>query len=622
MEEFSHQIKQLHVIAHSMDNVHVDNLVNESEQIGQHLKSSQDFLLKEIQHLKHELEINYTNEFRTSDKKTLKTLKTKLQELNQTLTNMKIIEMNTWHLVQTLRTTTSRLRQMFETVIGSTISQELIYEDSQKLFNRTQLENDEQLANLTLIEKEHSELLLKVKEIHLSLEQFRTTILHATQNINEMKMRIQTQQQINIHTHEQLNKRIHHLLSNTNDIQTLLIDYKSTMNEISHLLKLIFHVQTQIELYHKSMIDYQIKFEKYKQDLTLLTINRTNYETQLSNLQKRIEEQNHHLQRLEFQQKQIHNNRQQLHKQIHIREDERNQILNNQQQLLETIKRTTIKNHLLQKKIIHCKHDQKDTQYSYRQLINDHKKQQQYTNNLQKTIQINDQQFNLTNLEINRVTEQVEQKNHLINLKGHHIDLYAKELLNLEHCLSTTQDELTSQHRKVTESKCKVLSFTQKIHKLSIDERPLMKEISRNQRQLIHNEVNHLALDKNLKQNEAKIIHYKTMISKLTFDTKQIDDILLQENQSLHQYLFEHEKTKMNIKTFYHNLQQSEYSYEDLKEIFTSINNENKQLKRQYEKFTFLIQLLGEKHAIFNNQSPILNNKIKYFTQQYHNKSI
>jgi chromosome segregation ATPase len=238
---------------------------------------------------------------------------------------------------------------------------------------------------LFLLEKEHGDLLIQMKQIQLSIEHFRTYILQITQTINQTKFNIQTQQQINNQIHDQTSKRIHHLIHNTNDIQTLLYHYKSLTDESHYLVKLIFHIQTQIEIHHKSILIYQTKLDKYKQDLTLITINRTDYEHQISNLQKLIHQQNQTSKQLQTQQMQIIQNRQQLHQHIHLLETENKQILNNQQQLIDTIKQTNTKNKLSAKEIFHSNQLMKDLQYSYRQLIKDQNKQQEMTKNLHQT---------------------------------------------------------------------------------------------------------------------------------------------------------------------------------------------------------------------------------------------
>ncbi|CAF0967185.1 unnamed protein product [Adineta ricciae] len=592
----------------------------------QQLKYSQNFLLKEIQRLKTDLDANYTklnyaNELRTIDQRTLKTFQTKFHELNQILTNVKSKELDTWHTVQTLRATTSRLWHIFETVTGLTISQELVYEDLQKLLNLTELEKDEQTANLTLIEKEHASLLLKVKEIQISLEQFRTDILQTTQDINETNTKVKTQQQINDYTHEQSTRRINDLLANVKDVQTLLINYKSISEEIQHILKLIFQVQTYIEMHHKSTIVYQVKLNKYKQDLTFLMISRTKYKSQLSNLLQSIQQQDQQLEQLEFEQIQVVQHRQLLHDQIRIIDKEKTQMSNNQQEILETIKQAMIKARLLKTSLIHSKHDLKDLQYSYRQLTTDHRKQQELTHTLQKSITIHDQRLDLIKNETNKLTNQIHRQNDQIHSHEHQISFVTKELSNLEHYQSIIHAELQNQHRKVNESKTKVLSYTQKIHKLSADERPVIKEISHYQQQLAHHAINHRQLEMGLKQNEAKIPYYKMISSKLTSHTKDFDRILMKETGLLQQYQVEGEKTRARIKIFNDNLQQSEHSYQDLKGIFSSLNNENMQLQQEYERLSFVLQLLGEKHTIVNNQLPFLYNGIKRLTEQNRNKA-
>ncbi|CAF4221212.1 unnamed protein product [Adineta steineri] len=390
MEEFFNQINELRVTIQDLEHNDIHQFVNETEQIGEQLKSSQEFLIKEIQRLKQDLNINYTkinyaDELRATDEKTLKIFKTKFQDLTQILTNVKIKEINTWHLVQLLRVNTSRLWHIFETATGTTITQEIIYEDLQKLLNIVQIEKNEQTTTLSLLEKEHGELLIKMNEIQLSLEQFRTKILQIIQNTTEMKLKIKNQQQINDRLQEQSNKKLNQLFLNTKDIQTLLVDYKSIVNQIDYLLKLIFHTQTQIEIHHKTILIYQTKLEKYKQDLTLIIINRTNYENQILNLQKQIHQQNLHIKQFQRQQIQINQSRQQFYQHIHRFEKEKDDILLIQQQLLDKIKQTTIKNNLLEKEIFHSNHTIKNTQYSYRQLIKDHNKQQNINNNLNKT---------------------------------------------------------------------------------------------------------------------------------------------------------------------------------------------------------------------------------------------
>ncbi|CAF4420289.1 unnamed protein product, partial [Adineta steineri] len=60
MEEFFNQINELRVTIQDLEHNDIHQFVNETEQIGEQLKSSQEFLIKEIQRLKQDLNINYT----------------------------------------------------------------------------------------------------------------------------------------------------------------------------------------------------------------------------------------------------------------------------------------------------------------------------------------------------------------------------------------------------------------------------------------------------------------------------------------------------------------------------------------------------------------------------------
>ncbi|CAF3057182.1 unnamed protein product [Rotaria socialis] len=390
MEEFHSEINQLRSSSQQLENVDVNRFVDEIEQIGQQLKTSEEFLLKEIQRLRNDLDanhskLNYANELREIDAKTLKTFRTKFQDLRQLLVDVKKKETNAWHIVQILRVNTSRLWHIFEAAAGVSATDKLINGNLEKVLNSAQIEKDEQTTCLILLEKEHGDLLIKMKEIQLSVEHFRTTILEITKNTNETKLKIKKQQQINDHIHEQSSKRINHLTLNIEDVQILLVDYKFLINEIHDLVKLIFHIQTQIEIHNKTKFLQQTKLEKYKQDLSLKTLNRTKYENQIFNLQKTIHQQNQNFQQLKNQQKKIIENRQELYKQIDTLEIDKTQILTNQQQLIDTIKQSNLKTNLLDKEIFHKNHTIQNLQYSYRKLFKDCNKQQNITNHLQRT---------------------------------------------------------------------------------------------------------------------------------------------------------------------------------------------------------------------------------------------
>jgi chromosome segregation ATPase len=237
-------------------------------------------------------------------------------------------------------------------------------------------------------------------------------------------------------------------------------------------------------------------------------------------------------------------------------------------------------------------------------------------------VETNQRCLQITKVEINQLTEQINQQNDLINSKENQIESHTKELHNLENCLSTTHEELLNQRTKVNESKTKIKLVTLKMHQLIVDEKPLTKEISHYQKQVIQNKINHIQLEFNLKQNESKINQYKTIIAKLIIDSKENDRILKQENLLLQQCQHQTEKSKENIKKLNKNLKYSEDNYQNLKDIFHYTENENKQLKQQYADLTFVVQLLGQKQAILNNQLKSLYDKLKCLTQQHLDKGI
>jgi len=158
--------------------------------------------------------------------------------------------------------------------------------------------------------------------------------------------------------------------------------------------------------------------------------------------------------------------------------------------------------------------------------------------------------------------------------------------------------------------------FKQKMHKFIVDEKPLIKEISHYQKQIIQNEITHNQLQFNLKQNEMRINQYKTIIAKLIIDCNENDRILTQENLLLKQSQQQTDKSKENIQKLNKNFNYSENNYQNLKEIFHYTENENKQLKQQYADLTFVVQLLGQRQALLNNQLKSFYEKLKYLSQQ------
>jgi hypothetical protein len=105
MEEVHHKIEQLRVNTEQLDNVDIKNSINEIEQIGLLLKSSQEFLLQETQRLKQDLDrnstkLNHATQLREIDELTLKKFQTKFQDLTQLLAEVKKKEINAWRVVQ------------------------------------------------------------------------------------------------------------------------------------------------------------------------------------------------------------------------------------------------------------------------------------------------------------------------------------------------------------------------------------------------------------------------------------------------------------------------------------------------------------------------------------------
>ncbi len=235
-------------------------------------------------------------------------------------------------------------------------------------------------------------------------------------------------------------------------------------------------------------------------------------------------------------------------------------------------------------------------------------------------VQTNEQRLQLTKTEIDQFTEQINQQNQSIDSKEDQIESHTKEFDNLQTCFSATRDELLHQRTKVNESKIKVQTLTQNMHRLIADEKPLAKEISYYQKRVSQNEINQKQLEINFKQNETKIEHYKTIITKLIRDSKEDERVLTQENSLLRQCQDQAEKAKGNLKLLNKKNKYSEENYQDLKEISRRTENENRQLKQQYADLTFIVQLLGQRQAILNNQLKSLYEKSKCLTKHHLDK--
>lgn len=269
--------------------------------------------------------------------------------------------------------------------MGATIADEILDEDVQKLLARTRTENEEQANLLASLEQEHGDLLLKMKEIQLTVERFRTTILQTTQHTRNLERQIKAEQQINDQAHERSSRRIQQLHANLHDVQTLLVDYKSTVHEVQELMKLIFHVQTELELHQKTTLNYQTKLAKYKQDLTRLLMNRAHCKSQIVDLERSLQQHYQHSQQIEQRQQAILQQREVLHERIHAYEKDKEAMLDTQSQLLATIHQTSLINENLETKALDSNRTLKDLQLAHRQLLKEHKSQQELTVRLHRT---------------------------------------------------------------------------------------------------------------------------------------------------------------------------------------------------------------------------------------------
>lgn len=232
-------------------------------------------------------------------------------------------------------------------------------------------------------------------------------------------------------------------------------------------------------------------------------------------------------------------------------------------------------------------------------------------------VDVNDQQMELTRASINRIAREIKGHDDRILLQERQTHLTAKELLDLENCQSATKEELTYQQTRMNETKANVTSLTHKVHRLAADEKPLMKEITRYQRLIAHHTANSTDLELNLKQNESKITRCRLAISKLVRVTRQADEVVAQESQSLEEHRLKQRKTDRSIVRFDGNLTRSMSSYQNLKDTYTSLDEENKQLKQEHERLTFVIQLLGHRQIMANDELQPLHTETKRLADAY-----
>ena len=290
---------------------------------------------------------------------------------------------------------TSRLWNIFQSATGVTIGQQLIHEDLQLLVEQAQTTQTEQRSNLIRLEKQHAQFLIRMREIQLSLESVRTSILQQTQAMDEIKRQTSNAQQSNRRMQDESTKRINHLLSNVEDVQVFLLDYKSLLCQVEDLSKVISQTQTQLESHHQSIFVHQTKLDRYKQDLALAMIQQTDSHDRLVQIQKKIRAQTDSLRQLEDQQKQIRGHREEYLQRIEVLEQERDQIFKQQYALLDAIKQATNKKSHLDKEVVQSNRAMKTLQHSYRQLTKDQQRQQERTNYLQRSSECSREIFSI-----------------------------------------------------------------------------------------------------------------------------------------------------------------------------------------------------------------------------------
>lgn len=519
---------------------------------------------------------------------------------------------------------TSRLWHIFESATGSTITQEMLYEDLQKSFEQSQFDQSQYQSNSILLEKEHGQLLLKVKDIQINLEQFRSSILQLTQTSTTLKARIQTQHELNNQCHEQTTTKTHQLNFNRKLIDDLLVDYQYLITKIHSIEKFIFHIQTEIQIHQKSILIYQTKYEKYKQDLLLLNLNRTKHEYEIENLTKFLFKQKQIFKQFENEEKQIQAYRQRFHQQIEHLEMKKLDTINRQQQLLDQIKQRSKENKFTEQHLFQSNRIHQNLLNSHRKLFQQQTKQHDRIDRLSQLIENNQQQLNVVKNELNQFIDEVEQQNQQIDANEKQIDFETKQFAKLQHCVSQTDNELTSQRSKIHENQTKLKLFQQQIYKLTADDKPVSKEISHHQQQIRQYRINQQQLNIRLKQNEDNIQLYQTMIGKLIIESKQNEFILTKEQFQINQYQKQTIKHQTNKQILNKNLTITEDNYRILKNSFLEMNYENQKLNKQFTDLTYIIQLLGERQVAFNYRLKPLYNKIQHLNQQHldHSQSI
>ena len=504
---------------------------------------------------------------------------------------------------------TSRLWYIFESAIGANLSEQLTYEQFATLIRLAQTSKDQQATNLSLMEREHGELLIKMKEIQVSLETFRTSILDIVQQTHAKKARVIREQQLHHHAHEQSVARVNQLLSNVDDVQVLLADYKSVLSEVHHLIKLIYQIQTQLELHHKSTLIYRRKLDRYKQDLALAVVHRAEYAVHRNSLQKTIRQQTDHLQELDQQQRRLLEQRQQFHQRIQLLDRETERIVNDQQNVFDAIKQARTRSNLLRNTLFQSNQSGKDQQYSLRQLMKTHRSQQDRVNYLDTTIQHHSQRRQLIRAGIDQIDRTINEQTSVVQQKQTQIESRTKDLHELESRRVLVHNELQHLHGQVDETKAQLRTLGQQVHRLTANEKPFRRDIARYEKQLVGHRMHRTKIQSNLKQNQTRIDRHRTALAKLNIGVKHQDEGLSRDQRALQHSYQQIETVKQTVLCSQENLEFTETNYRHLRGTFAMVEKENSKLKQQQTDLTFLIQLLGQRQVSSNYRLQSLYNR-------------
>jgi chromosome segregation ATPase len=280
---------------------------------------------------------------------------------------------------------TSRLWNIFQLGTGSNIDQQILHHDVQHLIIQAEKIICQQRTYFNRLENIHGELVVRMKEVQVSLELFRTRIIEQRTNLSNIHKYIDHEQQNNISSRVQSMKRIDHLLGNVNDVHRFLLDYRSIVHDVHQLIALISRLQNEIEIHQKSIDVNQIRFDRYRQDLSNIRMYRNTTQHRIEHHRQLFDQHVKQLNILHEQQTRLVDKREQYHRQMIELEHQRVRIIDEQQALLDEILRTKTKKLSQEKQIIDCHRMLTTVRYAYRQDINDYRRHNDRNQHLHRT---------------------------------------------------------------------------------------------------------------------------------------------------------------------------------------------------------------------------------------------